>query len=256
MPQTRDTGYHHVRSGDTLYSIAFDYGLDYREIARWNRIISPYRIYPGQQLSLTPSDRKSLKSLAYYSKPVEDKSIRAWKPEQRGESPKPQARLTTTPTKKRTPSASRATASRSAAKTFPIERTESPQNQKVTASTKWRWPTTGKVVTRFALQKGKKGIDIQGQAGQMVLATAGGQVVYSGKGLIGYGNMVIIKHSDTYLSAYGHNRRLLVGEGEQVKPGQKIAEMGQRSKSGSILHFEIRKNGRPVDPMRYLPTKN
>ncbi|WP_245688250.1 peptidoglycan DD-metalloendopeptidase family protein [Thiohalomonas denitrificans] len=197
-------------------------------------------------------DPQALKPLAYYSKPVVEKSISARKPEQRPDPPKPKKpKAETTAAKQQAPAARRSTV-----KTKPIEQNSPSGNQNVTASSKWRWPAAGKVVTRFALQQGKKGIDIRGRVGQPILATAGGEVVYSGKGLIGYGNMVIIKHSDTYLSAYGHNRRLLVGEGERVGAGQKIAEMGQRSKSGSILHFEIRKNGRPVDPMRYLPTKN
>ncbi len=251
MPRTRDPGYHHVRPGDTLYSIAFDYGLDYREVARWNRISPPYRIYAGQQLSLIPPGKQKLQPLAYYSKPVEDKSVGAWTPSEGPSHSEPTTH--SQPVKTPTPSRSRPTPP----KKRPVEKTRAhPKSQNVTAPTKWGWPTTGKVVRRFSLKQGKKGIDIQGRTGQPVMATAGGDVVYSGKGLIGYGNLIIIKHSDAYLSAYGHNRRLLVKEGERVKQGQKIAEMGQRPKSGSILHFEIRKNGRPVDPIRYLPTKH
>lgn len=108
------------------------------------------------------------------------------------------------------------------------------------------------MVTRFSPRKGKKGVDIKGQLGQPVIAAADGEVVYSGKGLIGYGNLIIVKHSSAYLSAYGHNRVLLIREGERVKQGQKIAEMGQSPKSGAILHFEIRKNGQPVNPLQFL----
>jgi lipoprotein NlpD len=111
------------------------------------------------------------------------------------------------------------------------------------------------VRNRFNPSRGKKGLDIEGKVGQSILAAANGKVVYSGDGLIGYGNLVIIKHDDTYLSAYGHNRRLLVQEGNEVKQGQKIAEMGDSGKQGVILHFEIRRDGKPVDPLRYLPKK-
>ena len=258
MPRMGSGEFQYVRPGDTLYSIAFDHGLDYREVARWNGIKPPYRIYPGQRLALVPSDTQ-MQPLAYYSKPVENHSTGTWAQERgrassrKGEVKTRSAESKTAPARKRTASSSRSSRVIKA----PVERASFQKSSKnVNTSTKWRWPTAGEVVTRFALKRGKKGIDIQGRSGQEVLATAGGDVVYSGKGLIGYGNMVIIKHSETYLSAYGHNRRLLVKEGERVTSGQKIAEMGQRSKSRSILHFEIRKNGRPVDPIRYLPTKN
>jgi lipoprotein NlpD len=120
----------------------------------------------------------------------------------------------------------------------------------------WRWPTGGNIRNRFDPSGGKKGLDIEGKMGQPIYAAAGGKVVYSGDGLIGYGNLIIIKHDSTYLSAYGHNRRLLVKEGSEVKQGQKIAEMGDSGKQGVILHFEIRRDGKPVDPLRYLPKKD
>lgn len=117
----------------------------------------------------------------------------------------------------------------------------------------WRWPTQGKVVRRFDADSGRKGIDINGQTGQGVFTAAAGDVVYSGDGLLGYGNLIIIKHDDIFLSAYGHNSQLLVKEGDKVAAGQKIAEMGVSPKEGAILHFEIRKEGKPVDPLAYLP---
>jgi lipoprotein NlpD len=117
------------------------------------------------------------------------------------------------------------------------------------------WPTEGVIVAGFEPASGKKGVDIRGQLGQGVVAAADGNVVYSGSGLIGYGNLLIIKHDDAYLSAYGHNRRLLVKEGAQVKQGEKIAEMGDSGKEGIILHFEIRRDGKPVNPLTYLPKR-
>ncbi|WP_235185839.1 peptidoglycan DD-metalloendopeptidase family protein [Methylomarinum vadi] len=118
----------------------------------------------------------------------------------------------------------------------------------------WQWPIKGKVLKSFS-QTGKKGIDIGGSLGQPVKAAAAGKVVYSGHGLVGYGNLLIIKHNSLYLSAYGNNRRLLVKEGQTVSKGQTIAEVGKAGGSQTSLHFEIRKKGKPVNPVDYLPTK-
>jgi lipoprotein NlpD len=117
----------------------------------------------------------------------------------------------------------------------------------------WVWPAKGKVVTGFSETANLKGIDIAGTAGQAVLASAGGTVVYAGTGLRGYGKLIIVKHSGTYLSAYAHNKEILVKEGQQVAKGQKIAEMGSTDADQVKLHFEIRRHGKPVDPLRYLP---
>lgn len=120
----------------------------------------------------------------------------------------------------------------------------------------WRWPTNGHVVATYAAgDQTRQGLGIAGNAGQPVLASADGEVVYSGAGLLGYGELVIIKHSDTYLSAYGHNRKRLVAEGEKVRSGQQIAEMGRSGAARDMLHFEIRKNGKPVDPVGFLPKR-
>jgi len=121
---------------------------------------------------------------------------------------------------------------------------------------KWRWPTEGAIITRFtAGEATRQGIDIGGRSGQLVYASADGVVVYSGSGLVGYGELVIIKHDEQWLSAYGHNRTRLVNEGATVKAGEPIAEMGRTGAARDMLHFEIRYNGRPVDPLRYLPTR-
>ncbi len=120
----------------------------------------------------------------------------------------------------------------------------------------WAWPASGSLIGRFASNGSlNKGIDIAGQLGQPVLAASGGTVVYAGSGLRGYGELVIIKHNETYVSAYGHNRRLLVREGQQVKVGQSIAEMGSTGTDRVKLHFEIRRQGKPVDPLQYLPRR-
>jgi len=215
---------HTVEKGDTLYSIAWRYGFDYRQVAAWNNIQSPYEIYPGEELLIIPPNR--------YSGPRESRSSSA--ASQKAPEPSPTRRST------------RATA--------PKARNSSP----VTASggpVAWAWPTLGEIAGRFAPDSGKKGIDIAGKSGQPIRAAGRGTVVYSGKGLRGYGNLLIIKHNETYLSAYGHNKKLLVKEGDTVEKGENIARMGQKSKSGSILYFEIRRGGKPVDPLKQLPEK-
>jgi lipoprotein NlpD len=118
----------------------------------------------------------------------------------------------------------------------------------------WRWPTEGSLLRTFKSDDpARKGIDIAGQAGQAVYAAAAGRVVYSGSGLVGYGNLIIIKHDDRYLSAYGHNRELLASEGDQVAPGQLIAKMGRVDNDRALLHFEVRRDGTPIDPLHVLP---
>jgi lipoprotein NlpD len=232
-----------VSKGETLYSISWRYGYDHREVAAWNNIGPPYNIYPGQQLLLIP-------------------------PHQRYAKPRPQADRTVAGNKATTPSAQpgEATVTRPAvvatrtprpppATSRPARRVEKPPASHQQKGIAWRWPSSGVVVSGFSPAKGKKGLDIRGKLGQQIIAAADGNVVYSGSGLIGYGNLVIIKHNDTYLSAYGHNRRLLVKEGESVKQGEKIAEMGDSGKEGVILHFEIRRDGKPVNPLGYLPKR-
>ncbi len=231
-----------VVPGDTLYSIAWRYGYDYRELAAWNRIKAPYSIYVGQKLKIiAPFQREPRAPKRVASVP---------------QSPQPSA--TPRPAVKKPPVAAapqgtkRPTAATATTRSNrpPLEK---PPTRTDTAPIVWRWPTEGKLVHRYDPAAGRKGLDIGGKRGQPVVAAASGVVVYSGEGLIGYGKLVIIKHNDTYLSAYGHNSRLLVKEGQQVKQGMRIAELGGTRKEGNILHFEIRREGKPIDPMRYLP---
>ncbi|MCK5639894.1 MAG: peptidoglycan DD-metalloendopeptidase family protein, partial [Gammaproteobacteria bacterium] len=177
----------------------------------------PYRIHAGQRIRLTAPPGNKPKNLAGKQKKLKESKRSADKGVRR------------------------------------VETSSSKLPKRSTGKVSWRWPTAGKVAKTFSVSKGRKGVDIKGRPGQSIRAAAGGGVVYSGDGLIGYGKLVIIKHNDTYLSAYAHNRKLLVKEGDTVKPGQKIAEMGQTGKSGSILHFEIRRDGKPEDPLRHLP---
>lgn len=225
------SGHYAVKRGDTLYSIAWRQGLDFRALAAANKIPAPYTIYPGQILQLREGALPSSGKVA------------AKKPVAKAQ-PKP-----STTTQKTAPPPS----------TVPEEkplkpspaRTALPPRAPVSA---WRWPSSGKVVRGFSASL-HKGIDIAGTRGEPVEAVADGVVVYAGTGIAGFGELLIVKHNDTYLSAYGHNERLLVPEGATVRAGQKIAEKGNTGTDSVKLHFEIRKEGRPVDPLRLLPKR-
>lgn len=235
-----------VRSSDTLYSIAWAYGLDHRELAALNNIPPPYTIYPGQRL-VTVAPQAAVRSAISSSSSTKKETVKK---------PKKSAQPSlsrSTPRHSKTPKPS-AKKSNSPSDSSPaLEKKVIPPKSLVS---KWRWPTEGRVIAGYDAPSGKKGIDISGRSGQMIFSAAPGYVVYSGSGLLGYGNIVIIKHDDIYLSAYGHNSQLLVKEGDKVDAGQQIAKMGVSPKEGAILHFEIRKEGKPVDPAKYLPKKN
>ncbi|WP_291828856.1 peptidoglycan DD-metalloendopeptidase family protein [Marinobacter sp.] len=228
-------GSHVVKPGETLYGIAWRYGRDYRELGDANGLSAPWTIRVGQVLRL---DKKG--------------TIR--QTAQASTSPAP-SRQAAAPR----PSASTPTPSRTAAP--PPARTTTPPARQTTGSQtvgniQWQWPHSGTVIANFS-ESGKvnKGIDIAGKPGDAVKAASGGNVVYAGSGLLGYGNLIIVNHNEQYLSAYAHNRKILVQEGENVNAGQVIAELGSSGTDKPILHFEIRRNGNPVDPARYLPKR-
>jgi len=225
QPPPNKVSYHTVSRGETLYSIAWRYNLDYRKLAAANGIPSNFTIYPGQKLHLVESVTKRVKPRKKVPKLVKESPIL---------------------TKKSAP--------RSKNKTPKIINESKPKN--LSKPSAWVWPVKGKLSASFASNKGlNKGIDIKGELGEPVVAAASGVVVYSGDGLRGYGKLVIVKHSDKYLSAYAHNRRLLVREGDSVKIGQKIAEVGSSGTDVVKLHFEIRFDGKPVNPLKYLPKR-
>jgi len=235
-------GTHVVRKDDTLYSIAWRYGRDFKELAAENEIRPPYIISPGQKINLERHLTAKSTTLA------------------KAESGKSKI--------------SNVTKSKSAYKTSGnITKIKKHKNFK---NIKWQWPHLGPILAMYSngdinsTKSGKnkvssntrssvnKGIDIAGHLGDPIFAAAAGEVVYAGSGLLGYGNLVIINHNERYLSAYAHNRQILVQEGQQIKTREKIAEMGRSGGSGlerPMLHFEIRKNGQPVDPMKYLPRR-
>lgn len=183
-----------VKKGDTLYSISWRYGMNYKTLAKINNIRSPYLLSIGKKLRF----------------------------------------IAVKPTKKTT------------TKPKPVT------NKKLT----WQWPTKGKILSTYSTKaNNRKGIKIAGKAGQSIVAAAAGKVVYGGNGLPRYGNLLIVKHNDIYLSAYAHNTELLVKEGDYVKAGQKIATLGRTGTQHNQLHFEVRRNGKPVDPMQFLPKR-
>lgn len=213
-----------VEKGDTLFAIAWRAGKDFRQLASWNRIRAPHTIYPGQTLRLTPPPATSKK-----------KTTKA------------------APPKKTTAKTSVKQSSKPTAKT--VTGKQEPQAQ-TSGRLHWAWPTQGRVASTFSTkEQTRQGIKIAGKDGQAITAAEKGKIVYSGSGLIGYGRLIIIKHNDNYLSAYGHNRQLLVKEGDQVAKGDRIAEMGRSNDGKPMLHFEIRRVGKPVDPLPLLPQR-
>lgn len=240
------SGSYRVQRGDTLYSIAFRNGLDYRELAQTNRIGPPYTIYVGQILRL---DRAGAASAAPGRETVRQRPA-----------PAPTATAPSRPVVSAAPAATSTQPARPPPSTPP----EKPATGAVagasesasSAGVSWRWPADGAQVSGYvAGDQTQQGINITGKAGDPVRAAADGEVVYSGNGLIGYGELIIVKHNASLLSAYGHNRRRLVQEGDKVKAGQQIAEMGSSSASRDMLHFEIRRNGKPMDPLILLPRR-
>lgn len=223
-------GYYTVRPGDTLVRIALDAGHNFRDIARWNNLDNPHVLEVGQVLRIVPPG----------SLPGEQQAVR---PQPPASAPAPAASAPA-------PAASAAPAPPAAA-----PRPATPPAANGEDEIAWSWPTAaGAVVAGFDEQK-NKGLDIAGRAGDPVLAAADGRVVYAGAGLRGYGNLIILKHNNTYLTAYAHNQALLVKEDQTVRKGQKIAEMGSTDTDRVKLHFEIRRQGKPVDPARYLPPR-
>jgi len=302
---------HIVQPGETLYAIAWRYGRDHRELASANKVASPYKIYPGQRLSLISHKPyqipKTEKTVEYTLSKVAEKApekpvvkivevatekapvkveVTAEKApakmiEKAAEkAPEKIAEKTTEKSSveksKEKTAAKIATVSetKKAGEKAPdkstVEKSRVPKiaSEKITPekaleeksakndNKAWAWPVAGKVLKQFSLDKAKenKGVDIAGSLGTPVKAAKAGKVVYSGAGLRGYGNLLIIKHNETYLSAYAHNSRLLVKEGDSVQKGQIISEMGQSDTNEVHLHFEIRKNGQPINPVSVLPS--
>ncbi len=288
-PET-PTATYTVKRGDTLFQIALDHGLDYRELAAWNNIDNVNVIRVGQVLALaapggaeggvvtsplvtpapvTPSGAEARpvplppssgrpNSATFKTEP---KAVKVPYSEQAlaqlRDSAPPLAAAEPRPAQaepRASPGEARASPAPANAGTPALPaRPDAARVPEIDDSLGWIWPTSGKVIAGFSESANLKGIDIAGKAGQPVVASAAGKVVYVGAGLRGYGKLVIVKHSSTFLSAYAHNREIVVKEGQQVAKGQKIAEMGDTDSDQVKLHFEIRRLGKPVDPAKFLP---
>jgi lipoprotein NlpD len=231
-------GYYSVKSGDTLIRIGMDNGQSWRDIARWNNIENPNLIETGQVLRVTPPEETGV-----VVRPVSSTNV-VTSPTPASAASAPAAATNTAAVR---PPASAASPSNSSTPANNLANADSAEE-----TVSFQWPTRGNVLAGFDEVK-NKGIDIAGKAGDPVLAAADGKVVYAGSGLRGYGNLVILKHNNTYLTAYAHNQSLLVKEDQAIKRGQKIAEMGNSDADQVKLHFEIRRQGKPVDPAKYLP---
>jgi lipoprotein NlpD len=255
------TGFYTVKKGDTLYSIALDHGQDHKDVAVWNSLDNPNVIRIGQQLRVAPPENSAPVAVA---RPVTSSAPIEVKPA-----------ITraggNTETVKREPKGGKlvysdealAKARQGDATPKPVEaRPEvrpaepAPAEKPVVAGDEvdWMWPASGKLLAPFA-EGSSKGVDIAGKAGDSVLAAASGVVSYAGAGLRGYGNLVVLRHNATYLSVYAHNSKLLVKEKDTVARGQKIAEMGSTDTESPRLHFEIRRQGKPADPQKFLPAR-
>jgi lipoprotein NlpD len=235
-----------VKRGDSLRRIATQYGLDWNELARWNNLENANQIVPGQELRLygpggappvamNPSAPMPAPGTAQIA-PIGGATTSQTRP------------LDAAPGTGVSDGAP-ATAAKPPAPATPVVRGDGPDER-----IDWAWPASGKLIDGFNEAR-NKGLDIAGNPGDPVLAAADGKVVYSGSGLRGYGNLIIIKHNNTYLSAYAHNRTLLIKEGQEVKRGQRIAELGQTDAASPRVHFEIRRQGKPVDPAGFLPAR-
>ena len=241
-----------VRRGDTLFSIAFRHGLDYRRLAAANAIARPYTIFPGQRLTLREAPARSAAgSLASRGSPTVAAARKVSPAAAKGTAAKGTAvKARTAPPPAKTAPASGQAAPASAATVS----AKAASGAAPAASASWRWPAAGRVVRRFDGTL-NKGIDIAGPRGDVVRATRAGRVVYAGTGIAGYGLMLILRHSEEYLSAYGHSDALLVKEGDAVRAGQGVARRGSSGTDSVKLHFEIRRHGRPLDPLSVLPER-
>lgn len=229
QPPSEKLTHHIVAKGETLYSIAWRYNLDYKKLGAANGITRRFSIYPGQRLHLSESVTAAKPTI----RPTIKKQAKLVKVSPKASIPKRPRSIKETPR----------VVSQVKAKTK-------------SKSLTWVWPAKGRLAAGFQSNGGlNKGIDIKGNMGEPVIATSSGKVVYSGEGLRGYGKLVIVKHSEKYLSAYAHNRTIYVKEGAYVKQGQKIAEMGSTGTDSVKLHFEIRYDGKPINPLKRLPKK-
>ena len=254
-PREASGGTYVVQRGDTLYSIAVAFAQDYRDIARWNNLDDPTKLAVGQSLRVKPPEGETGAAAVVGVVTVNPSAPTETRPLDAVSQPPPPAALP--PVVPATPApAAPPSPPEPAAKAPPAERPSAPVPPVAAAGANvlWQWPAKGKVTDGFDESR-NKGIDIAGAEGDAVVAASDGEVVYSGSNLRMYGNLVIIKHNDDYISAYAHNKQILVKQGQPVRRGQRIADLGKTDDGQARLHFQIRYRGKPVDPMKFLPPR-
>lgn len=262
-----------VKPGDTLIRIGLDHGQNWRDVARWNGIENPNLIEVGQILRVSPpgqdlavaATRPVTSSGRLETRPLESRPVEpplgTVAPGGAGASGAPPGRdvALSAPTASPAATAQSAAIGASAPSSVPATGSAAPSAgvaaRQGDEAVEWGWPASGAVVASFDEAKGVKGLSIAGKPGEPVLAAADGRVVYAGSGLRGYGNLIIVKHNSTFLTAYAHNQALLVKEDQAVRRGQKIAEMGSSDADRVKLHFEVRRLGKPIDPAQLLPVR-
>ena len=261
-PRDRDPAFYTVKRGDTLLRIALEHGQNYRDLVSWNDLSNPNDIKVDQVLRVLPptGDTGGAQTSAIIMPPVtEVRPVAPVVPKKTGPRGEKRAYSDATLAELRADGATTevkpAAAPAPVAAAAPAAVAAAPAAQAAgDDKISWMWPSEGKVIGTF--DEGKnKGVDIAGKAGQQVVAAGAGKVMYAGSGIRGYGNLVIVKHSNSLLSAYAHNRSILVKEGQNVNKGQAIAEMGDSDADRVKLHFEIRQQGKPVDPSKFLPNR-
>lgn len=269
-PVIEDRAFYTVKKGDTLYRIALDFGQSYSELVTWNNLANPNDIKVDQVLRVAPPDTpkrsggvqtgtiaavSGVETRALSAPPVASAAVPS-KSSPRGEKrpysdavlaemQKPDSAVAAKPTVAASTVEETRSTEKAESAAAPVASTED--------NVTWTWPAEGKVVASF--DDGKKGVDIAGKSGQAIVAASAGKVMYAGSGIRGYGNLVIVKHTNNLLSAYAHNKTILVKEGQNVSKGQQIAEMGDSDADSVKLHFEIRQQGKPVDPSKFLPSR-
>jgi lipoprotein NlpD len=272
--------YYTVQPGDTVYSIAWSAGVDYHKLAEWNGISSSYTIRPGQRLRIRPpavrDSRRSLRSSGSGGKETSErryhlvrkgdtlyrialtnhvsvKQLIAWNGLGSRARIYPGQKLWLAPGDSSARQTSRTRARNNKGRRVPVTHASSNSATPARRAIRWAWPVQGKIITSYDKRSGRKGIDIAGSAGTPIRAAAAGTIVYQGSGLRGYGRLIIVKHNNDFLSAYAHCDSFLLKEGSKVKRGTEIARMGATGTNRNQLHFEIRYQGNPVNPMGYLP---
>ncbi|NOX42180.1 MAG: peptidoglycan DD-metalloendopeptidase family protein [Gammaproteobacteria bacterium] len=260
LPACGNHTYHVVKPGDTLYSIGWAYGYDYKQIAVWNDIDEPFSINDGEIIKLVPPKRIGRSNSAKQSKKnVVDVSVKHASIKQSRDNSEKGLNYDSSGSLRKNVGSNKKNKNEKNNDVKNTDVKDSIKNKTInknhTKKIVWKWPTIGKNIVQYFVASDirKRGVKISGRNGQSIRAAAAGRVVYSGSGLIGYGRLIIIKHDSVYLSAYAHNRELLVREGDAIKLGQKIATMGSSGTDRVMLHFEIRRKGVPVNPLNFLP---